>query len=147
MKRGYYSTNKILQIMKMYHTNLNNLQTLQKEMRSVGVSQYGIEASLPKGNDISSVVENEALRQIENTKMWSDIITDMKYIQDRWYRITDEKEAMVMHFRLSGYSVTDISQEVNMHKSHVYRLLVKVAERISYPQANESNETNLEKTY
>lgn len=129
--KDYYSIDKILNIMKMYHTNLSNLQEIKKGMSSVGVSQYGEQAALPHGNTISSVTENEALRQIEQTKILSEIITDMKYIQDRWHRITDEQEAIIFHLRLNGYSALDISQVVKVSETHVYRTLKQIAEKLS----------------
>ena len=141
----YYSTKKILDIIKYYHINLNNLKTLaaENQLRSVGVAQYGIEASLPKGNNISSVVENEVLRQVENTKFFAGIITDMKYLQDRWHRVTTEREAMVLKLRLDGHKAKDIAQMLGVARSEVYRTLERIACQIKgYPQENETNETN-----
>lgn len=138
-----YSVDKILQIIKYYHVNIQNLKTLERDMRSVGVSQYGEESALPRGNKISNVVESEALRQIENSKFWAEIITDIKYLQDRWHRITDEQEAMVLNLRLNGYSVRDIAQLMKMDRSNVYRMLKSIAKQIKgYPQANATISTN-----
>lgn len=138
-----YSVEKILQIIKYYHVNIQNLRELERDMRSVGVSQYGEESSLPRGNKISNIVENEALRQIEKTKFWAEIITDIKYLQERWHRITDEQEAMVLNLRLNGYSVRDIAQLMKMDRSNVYRMLKSIAKQIKgYPQANATISTN-----
>src|SRR5690606_8486322 len=141
-----YSINKILQIIKYYHIHMQNLKALERDMRRAGVSQYGEESALPRGNKISNIVENEALRQIENTKFWAEIITDIKYLQDRWHRITDEQEAMVLNLRLSGHSVRDIAQLMKMDRSNVYRMLRSIAKQIKgYPQANATNSTNFRK--
>ena len=138
-----YSVEKILQIIKYYHINMQNLKVLERDMRSVGVSQYGEESALPRGNKISNIVENEALRQIEKTKFWAEIITDIKYLQERWHRITDEQEAMVLNLRLNGYSVRDIAQLMKMERSNVYRILRSIAMKIKgYPQENATNSTN-----
>src|SRR5690606_13462132 len=142
MAKGY-SIEKILQIIKYYHVNIQNLRELERDMRSVGVSQYGEESALPRGNKISNVVESEALRQIENSKFWAEIITDIKYLQDRYHRITDEKEAMVLNLRMDGYSVRDIAQLMKMDRSNVYRMLKSIAKQIKgYPQENATNSTN-----
>ena len=143
MTKDYYSINKILCIIKNYHINIKNMKELQVEARSIGVSQYGIESSLPKGNNISSVVENEVLRQIENTKFWADVATDIKYIQERLHKITDEQEAKALHLRLDGCSVVEIAKLLGLERAHVYRLLKNVARTIkSYPQAKRTNDTN-----
>ena len=142
MAKGY-SIEKILQIIKYYHVNIQNLRELERDMRSVGVSQYGEESALPRGNKISNVVESEALRQIENSKFWAEIITDIKYLQDRYHRITDEQEAMVLNLRMDGYSVSDIAQIMKMDRSNVYRILKSIAKQIKgYPQENATNSTN-----
>lgn len=136
--QDYYSINKILQIIHQYHVNINALQTVEKEYKSVGVSQYGDDAVMPKGNNVSSPTEVEAVRLIENNKMWSNMMTDIKYIQQRWDRVTDEQQAMVLHLRLSGYNMTDISHIVRKKKSQTYNLLRKAARAIkSYPQDSE----------
>ena len=143
MTKDHYSINKILQIIKYYHINIKNMKELQIEARSVGVSQYGVEASLPKGNKISNVIEQEVIRQIENTKFWSDMATDIKYIQDRLHRVTDEQEAKALHLRLDGYSVVDIAKLLGIERAHVYRLLRNVARTIKgYPQGKRTNDTN-----
>ena len=140
-----YSVEKILQIIKHYHINIQNLRMLERDMRSVGVSQYGEESALPRGNKISNVVESEALRQIENSKFWAEIITDIKYLQDRYHRITDEREAMVLNLRMDGYSVRDIAQIMKMDRSNVYRILRNIAMKIKgYPQENATNSTNFQ---
>ena len=138
-----YSVEKILQIIKHYHINIQNLKTLERDMRSVGVSQYGEESALPRGNKISNVVESEALRQIENSKFWAEIITDIKYLQDRWHRVTDKQEVMVLNLRLNGYSVSDIAQIMKMDRSNIYRMLRNIAKQIKgYPQEDATNSTN-----
>ncbi|MFD1416816.1 helix-turn-helix domain-containing protein [Oceanobacillus jeddahense] len=144
MTDNYYTVKKIMDIIKYYHINMNNINTLAaEEMKSIGVSQYGIESSLPKGNGFSSVVENEAMRQIENTKFFADMITDMKYLQDRWHRITDEKEAAILKLRLDGYRITDIAEIMGMERTGVYRTLERIACRIkSYPQVSATDSTN-----
>lgn len=143
MTKDYYSINKILNIIKNYHINIKNMKELQIEARSVGVSQYGIDSSMPKGNTISSVVENEVLRQMENVKFWADMATDIKYVQERLHKITDEQEAKVLHLRLDGCSVVEIAKLLGIERAHVYRLLKNIAKTIkSYPQEERTNETN-----
>ncbi|RDW17622.1 hypothetical protein CWR48_13990 [Oceanobacillus arenosus] len=139
----YYTTKKVMEIIKYYHIDTQNLRWMQEDKKSVGIAQYGIEATLPKGNGFSSVVENESIRQIENTKFWAEKITDMKYLQDRWYRITDEKEATVLQLRLNGYSISHIAELMKMERTGVYRMIERIACQIkSYPQVSATDSTN-----
>lgn len=140
-----YSINRILMIINMYHINMKNIKELDQGLNpSVGVAQYGIEATLPKGNAISKVVENEAIRQVDNSRYWAETITDMKYIQDRWHRVTNEKEAMILNLRLNGIPVTEISYIMHMSQRSIYRILRNIARTIKgYPQGHVTNVTNL----
>lgn len=142
-KEDYYSINRILKIIHMYHINMKNIKEMEQGMASVGVAQYGIDATLPKGNAISKVVENEAIRLVESSRYWAEIITDMKYIQDRWHRITSEKEAMILNLRLNGIPVAEIAIVMKMDRRNVYRILRNIARTIkSYPQECVTDVTN-----
>ncbi|MEN2765764.1 hypothetical protein [Ornithinibacillus xuwenensis] len=141
----YYTISRILDIIKNYHINIKNVNEFGNDIKSVGVAQYGIEATLPKGNVISSVVEREVMRQIQENRFIANMITDIKYIQQRWSRVTNEKEAQVLSLRLDGYKVTDIAEILRMERSNVYRLLERAARRIKgYPQNSATNSTNYE---
>ena len=138
-----YTVDKILSIINSYHINVNNVREISREMASVGVSQYGVESSLPKSNAISNVVEKEAMRQMEMSTFFADMITDMKYLQDRWDRVTEETEAQILAMRLSGYSATDISMRLKMSRKNVYLKLRNIARIIGgYPQSNYTNYTD-----
>lgn len=126
----YYSINKILEIIKNYRVNMNNIRNQNNDLSSVGVSVYGVEASLPKGNGTSDIVATEAFRLIEGTKHFANIKTDMKYLQDRWHRVTDEKQAMVLSLSLDGLSVEEIANIQEVSRSSVYRTLTNIAEVI-----------------
>ena len=138
-----YTVDKILSIINSYHINVNNVREISREMASVGVSQYGVESSLPKSNAISNVVEKEAMRQMEMSTFFADMITDMKYLQDRWDRVTEETEAQILAMRLSGYSATDISMRLKMSRKNVYLKLRNISRTIGgYPQSNYTNYTD-----
>lgn len=140
---SYYTVDKVLSIINSYHINVNNVREISREMASVGVSQYGIESSMPKSNTISNVVEKEAMRQLEMSTFFADMITDMKYLQDRWDRVTEETEAQILAMRLSGYSATDISMRLKMSRKNVYLKLRNIARIIGgYPQSNYTNYTD-----
>ena len=126
---------------------MKNIKEMERGLASVGVVQYGIEATLPKSNAISKVVENEAVRLADSSRYWVETITDMKYIQDRWHRVTDEKEAMILNLRLNGISIAEIGYIMKLDRSNVYRNLRKIAKNIKgYPQGSATNATNLVKS-
>lgn len=142
-REEYYSISRILKIIHMYHINMKNIKEMERGLASAGVAQYGIEATLPKGNAISKVVENEASRLADSSRYWAETVTDMKYLQDRLYRINDDKEAMILNLRLNGISIAEIGYIMKLDRSNVYRNLRKIARVIkSYPQESATNATN-----
>lgn len=131
----YYSTDKVLEIMKDYKVYIQTINDLRNSYASVGVGQYGIEATLPKGNNISNIVEREALRQLDNSKLLSDRMTDINYIQNRWDRVTNEQDAIILNLRLSGYNIVTIAHKLNCSRYQVHKRLKIIADTIrGYPQ-------------
>lgn len=126
---SYYTTKKVLEIIENYQLYKSNLSS-SREYASVGVSQYGIEATLPKGNNISNVVELEAIRGIEELPYFAAIRTDVKYLDDRLGRVTDNLDIEILGLRLEGMTVRDIAAVTGYSKTHIHRKLVKIAEII-----------------
>lgn len=126
-----YNITEILEIMKDYHIYIANLQEATKYYASVGVAQYGIEASMPKAQGhTSDVVATEALRDIDELPVFAQMRTDVKYINDRLDRVEGKLCKEILGLRLEGMSIRDIGLVVGKSKTHVHRLLIKIAEYI-----------------
>ena len=124
----YYNISKILEIMKNYHIYHDNLTTDNKDYASVGVTVYGIEATLPKPQGgTSDVTATEALKGIDDLPIFSLMRTDKKYIDDRLCRITDKLDIEITALRLEGLTIRDIGVATGLSKSHVQRKLVDIA--------------------
>lgn len=133
-KLSYYTVDKVLEIIRGYSNNIQNAKE-SMEYASVGVAQYGIEATMPRGNTTSDVVANEAIRMVTGTGYFANMITDIKYLQDRWDRVTNEKDATVLNLRLDGLSSAEIGQILGCSERNVNIVLRRVAETIiSCPQ-------------
>src|SRR5690625_133316 len=127
----YYSVDKILQIIKDYHRNIELLKNKRKHYASVGVSQLNEEATLPRANTLSDETANEAIRHVEDRKFIADIKTDIKYLHDRLDRITDERDAQILNMRLQGHSTSDIAIQHNCSRRNVDKRLRAIAKTIA----------------
>lgn len=119
-----YTVKKILELIRMYHVNINNIKKRQREYQSVGVS---VISDMPKANNISDTVANEALRLIRDDRMFQLIESDVKYIQDRLDRVTEKEDAIILSMRLNGRSVRDIAEMHNVSERTIHRKLERIA--------------------
>src|SRR5690625_3223966 len=132
----YYDIPKILEIIKQYNIDIKTLAERRKEYASVGVTQYGIESTLPKAQGVNSdVVANEAIRHVEDNMFFANMETDIKYLQDRWDRVTNETDAQILSLRLDGLSAREIGRILRCTDRTIHVRLRRIAETIkSYPQ-------------
>lgn len=122
-----YTVKKILELIKMYHVHIELIKNRQREYSSVGVTVYDIEATLPKSNQISDTVAEEAIRLIRDDSMFQLVESNVKYIQDRLDSVEDEEDAIVLSLRLSGYTVKEIANLHNVTSRTIHRRLEKIA--------------------
>lgn len=122
-----YSIEKILEIMENYQIYKGNLEDTEKDYASVGVS---IITDMPRANSISNVVEREALRDIEELPAFALMRTDKKYLDDRLDRIEDNLHINILALRMEGLKIREIAYDVGYSKTHIHRLLIKIAETI-----------------
>lgn len=127
-----YTTDKVVEIINSYHRNIKLLKEFRKDYASVGVAQGGIESVMPRGKGTTSdVVANEAIRQLENNDYFAEVRTDIKYLQDRLYRVTDEEDAIILSNRLDGAEVVTIACMMECSERKIYDRLRKIAKIIS----------------
>ena len=113
-----YTTQKVLDIIKNYKHYQEAICNHKKEYASVGVAQGGIESVMPKAQGgTSDPTGNEAIKHVEDITAMSKIATDIKYVQDRLYRVPKEYET-ILDLRLSGHTVREIA--FLQHRSYRY---------------------------
>lgn len=128
----YYNTSKVLQIIKDYHVyKVNIANACKRDYASVGVTAYNEEATLPRANTISDVTANEALRGIDELPVVSQMRTDIKYLEDRLDRVTDEIEIEILALRMEGLSASDIGAITLYSTRQIHRKLVDIAKLIN----------------
>ena len=115
------------------------VEILEENFKSVGVSQYGIDAIMPRGNNISNPTERQALDNIRALEHVSKKVSDLKYINDRLYRISDERDAIIMYQLMSGKSQVEIARLLDISQSAVNQRIYRIAQQINgeligYPQ-------------
>lgn len=105
------------------------IKEYRKDYKSVGVAQGGIESVMPKAKGTTSdVVFEEVVRQLEDSTVFAEIITDLKYMDDRVDRVKKHRDTLKL--RLQGYTIRDIAEIEEVSRMKVNRNLVDVANQI-----------------
>ena len=135
-----YTTERVVNIIKSYHDTVKYINDiLQERFKSVGVTQYGIDAIMPKSNNISNPTQKQMFDNLKALEHVTKKVSDIKYINDRLYRIVDERDAIIMYQLMSGKSQVDIARFLNISQSAVNQRIYKIAQQINgelvgYPQ-------------
>ncbi len=130
-----YSTEKIMDLINNYPYYISRLKELDAQYKSeVGggsTSQYGIDAAMPKaqgGN--SDPVHNDTIRRMKMDKELNRLQAKVRYIQNRWDRITDERTALVFNLRLNGMTYQSIAKEVGISPQRAHSIMNEVCETL-----------------
>ncbi|GAA3723106.1 hypothetical protein GCM10022378_11490 [Salinicoccus jeotgali] len=124
---------EVLVLINEYNKNINTIDQLlraHQELSSSGlVSQYGDEAGMPKAvGGASEPILFEVDRRIKQDRMIDRYKEKVQYIQNRLDWIINEPQAIVLHHRLNGTSIKEISKIVNLSPNKVMQLLEECAE-------------------
>ena len=128
--------------LKDYHWMVKEIARLREELNTSNASvtaAYGIEATLPKGNDISDPTGRECLqrdRKHRTLKKFEDKVT---FIENNANCITDDRELTVFNCLLDGMSIVAISQHMGFSERRVYNIKDDIVKNLKNNAENAGN--------
>ena len=128
-----YTTEQIARMIKEYQMNVKIVAKLRKEyiedVCGASIAQYGIEATLPKPQgQTSDPILREVQRLMKQDTVIAKYEAKVRYIQNRWDRITDEKQAMIFNMVLSGVAYDKIAKTVELSAQRIHQIINEIAE-------------------
>lgn len=115
-----------------YISRLKELDVQYKnEVGGGATSQYGIDAAMPKaqkGN--SDPVHNDTIGRMKMDKELNRLQEKVRYIQNCWERITDERTTLVFNLRLNGMTYQSIAKEVGISPQRAHSNMNEVCETL-----------------
>ncbi|MBL5768399.1 helix-turn-helix transcriptional regulator [Heyndrickxia sporothermodurans] len=133
---------EIENILKDYSWMMNSIKILRDSMKDAGeglTAQYGIEATLPKPQGVTSdPVYKETVRREKRYSKIAQYEKKVQVIQDRMYLISDERENEVLYWLLEGKSYRWIGMHMGLSFSHIKRIRDSIVDKL----ASETNGTN-----
>ena len=116
MKKAIFNLNPhtLDQMLNDYHWMVTTLAELEEENKTVGAStsKYGLEATMPKGNEISFPVHGEFLRREKRLSRIEEYRAKVSYIQSVIDVINTDRESEVLYWMLEGKSMRWISKRM-----------------------------------
>jgi len=123
--------NDIEQALRNYYWMVNQVERLERELTNIEpmiVPPYGIEASMPKANQISDKVGNTVIKRDEESRHLKKLKAKIAFIDNGLKNIENDLEKAVMLCIMDGLSQFQISQhfkisegKVSSIKSHIVR--------------------------
>lgn len=141
---------EIEQLIHEYHWRIREVIRLEKILfgsyespdRSVGVAQYGIEATLPKPNtNLKSHAELKALdaRERRLIKRLSDFRDKVMKVEEMAHYLTDDKHLIILDCMMEGLSYRSIAEHLGVSTTKLWQMKNEMIEKIQKEQ-NEQNE-------
>lgn len=123
MKKAIFNLNQhtLDKMLSDYHWMVTTLKELEEENKTVSAStsKYGLEATMPKGNDISNPVHGEFLRREKRLSRIAEYKAKVSYIQSVIDVINTDRESEVLYWLLEGKSMRWISKRMGLSHTSI----------------------------
>jgi len=123
--------NDIEQALRNYYWMVNQVERLERELSNIEISiipPYGLEASMPKANQISDKVGKTVIKRDEESRHLKKLKAKIALIDSGLKMIENDLEKSVMLCMMDGLSQFQISQhfkisegKVSSIKSHIVK--------------------------
>jgi DNA-binding NarL/FixJ family response regulator len=134
--------NDIENALKDYCWMTKEIVRLKDELSSVNSSmtaKYGIEATLPKGNETSNPTEREVFKRDRRHKTLKKFTEKVQFVEEHSDCIKDDREITVLNCLLDGMSIVAISQHMGFSERKVYSIKNDIVNRIKDNAENAGN--------
>lgn len=130
-----YTEKEIKHILSNYFWMIKEVKRINEDLCEIETSvtaQYGIEASMPKPQGLTSdAIANEVIRRDKKGQRKNEFINKIKYVQERIHLIEDDREKVVLDCLLDGMSISAISNHMGLSRKHIDRLRDTIVSRMS----------------
>ncbi|MGX2959366.1 DNA-binding response regulator [Peribacillus sp. JNUCC 23] len=144
------ASKQIESILKDYHWMMNSIKILRDSMKDAGeglTAQYGIEATLPKPQGVTSdPIIKEVVRREKRYKKIAQYEENVQIIQDHMAVIQDDREFEVLHWILEGKSYRWIALHMGLSHSHIGRIKDSIVNQLSAYVPNVTEVTDISKS-
>lgn len=134
--------NDIENALRDYSWMVKEITRLREELNIVNTSvtaAYGIEATLPKGNQTSDNISAEVIKRERKHKTLKKFESKVSFIEQYSNHITDDREITVLNCLLDGMSIVAISQHMGFSERKVYKIKDDIVRQLKDGAGNARN--------
>ena len=115
-----------------YHWMLNAVKDIREELEvGAKTAQYGIEASMPKGQgNTSDPVELEVARRSKKFKRLQEYEMNLWTVQQRIEKVHGIREIQVLDWMLDGKSMRWIAKAMGLSHTHVQNIKESIVKQM-----------------
>ena len=115
-----------------YHWMMNAVKDIRAELEvGAKTAQYGIEASMPKGQgNTSDPVELEVARRSKKFKRLQEYEMSLWTVQQRIEKVHGIREIQVLDWMLDGKSMRWIAKAMGLSHTHVQNIKESIVEQM-----------------
>jgi DNA-binding NarL/FixJ family response regulator len=127
-----YNKHQIYEIIADYNWMLKFIREAgEQEVEFKGTAQYGVEASLPRGQGlVSQALENEVMRRNDRLRRLFDYLKKVNFIKDNRKKLTDIRETEILDYLLDGKSVSAISRIIGMSRQQIDKIRSDIVDKL-----------------
>jgi DNA-binding NarL/FixJ family response regulator len=127
-----YNKHQVYEIIADYNWMLKFIREAgEQEVEFQGTAQYGVEASLPRGQGlVSQALENEVMRRNDRLRRLFDYLNKVKFIKDNRKKLTDIREIEILDYLLDGKSVSAISRIIVMSRQQIDKIRSDIVDKL-----------------
>lgn len=126
-----YTPNEIREILKEYKNMLTFIESSLLCGDSTGISQYGIDAAMPKANGTGDKVAKLVLMSMNSSRLEYQFATKIEFIDQHEYLITGILNRYILELLKRGFTQTQIALITNNHKSTISDKVTHIVEILS----------------
>lgn len=122
------------QLVKDYHWMVNSVTVIRESMDHVGglTAAYGTEAAMPKRTGLQNdPVFREVTRRERRMNKVLEYEKKIAIVQERLAKITDDREAEILHWLLEGKSLRWIGRHMKLSDRHIGRMKEMIIKKMS----------------
>lgn len=108
-----------------YHWMSREISRLREELNIVNTSvtaAYGLQASMPKGNETSDSTAREVIQRDRRHRTLKKFEKKVRFIEEHSVYVKDDREIAVLNCMLDGMNIVSISQHMGFSERRIYSI-------------------------